>query len=367
LSSFIYLTCQPGSEQTLKNEVSAINGLRFAFSKPGFITFKTDEDNIAYRRNAVIRCRDFVFAQTAGHSFGVVKVEQTENNGDIADKIWSRFLESEKTTDVSIYAPIRIHCWERCGIVAGENGYEPSISRNALAMHKQLVSKVPLNVKMATGAKDPFLPAQNGDNVLDCVAVTSNEWWLGTHYVDESSGEHSRWAGGVVPLQLPADAVSRAWLKFEEAIRWSGIEINNGDTCLDIGAAPGGASQALLARGASVIGLDPGVIAPQVLQNPNFTHSRFRTNQVKKKTFKNIRWIISDMNVAPNYTLETLEDFINNPELKISGLLFTLKLFNKEMADSIPSHLKRIRNWGFKQVKAKQLIFNRQEIMVACK
>ena len=77
-----------------------------------------------------------------------------------------------------------------------------------------------------------------------------------------------------MPLALPPDAVSRAWLKMEEAIAL----VATADTawrtrCAEIGSAPGGASQALLARGMEVIGIDPAEMAPAVLSTPRF-HAR---------------------------------------------------------------------------------------------
>ena len=73
-----------------------------------------------------------------------------------------------------------------------------------------------------------------------------------------------------MPLELPQDAVSRAWLKMEEALRWSQLPIPRGARVADIGSAPGGASQALLAHGLLVTGIDPAEMAPSVLKNPPF-------------------------------------------------------------------------------------------------
>ncbi len=55
-----------------------------------------------------------------------------------------------------------------------------------------------------------------GEYVLDCVRVEPSEWWVGYHRV-HSFG--SQWPGGLLSLELPADAVSRAWLKMEESLR----------------------------------------------------------------------------------------------------------------------------------------------------
>jgi hypothetical protein len=106
-------------------------------------------------------------------------------------------------------------------------------------------------------------------------------------------------------------------------------------------------------------------MAPVVLANPKFKHIRGKVSQIKHSVFNNVHWIIADMNVAPNYTLDVLEDIVSRDNVKIKGMLFTLKLFHWELAAEIPSYSKRIRSWGYRNVRVRQLAFNRQEIMVA--
>ena len=74
---------------------------------------------------------------------------------------------------------------------------------------------------------------------------------------------------------------------------------------------------------------------------------------------------MTDMNVAPRYTLDALEEIVGRDDIQARGLIFTLKLFDWKLADEIPSYLARVKSWGFNHIKARQLQFNRQEIMVA--
>jgi len=154
-------------------------------------------------------------------------------------------------------------------------------------------------------------------------------------------------------------------LKMEESLRWSELPIADGARCAEIGSAPGGASQALLDRGIVVTGIDPAEMAPEVLQYPNFTHLRRRANQVKRREFRKIRWLTADMNVAPRYTLDVVEEIVTHPQINIRGMLLTLKLFEWELAEEIPQCLARIRGWGYNSVHARQLQYNRREICVA--
>ena len=72
----------------------------------------------------------------------------------------------------------------------------------------------------------------------------------------------SQWPGGLMPLVLPPQAISRAWLKMEEALRWAQLPIPQGARWAEIGSAPGGSSQALVERGYYVTGIDPAVMDP---------------------------------------------------------------------------------------------------------
>ncbi len=171
--------------------------------------------------------------------------------------------------------------------------------------------------------------------------------------------------GGLRDVALPSDAVSRAYLKMDEALDWSGLPIRAGQLFVEIGCAPGGASQALLARGLNVIGIDPASVDPRVLEHPRFTHIRKRGADVRRRDFRGVSWLAADMNVAPQYTLDTVEEIVTHEAVNIRGLILTLKLVEWNLADEIPAYLERVRRWGYKHVRARQLAHNRQEICVA--
>ena len=98
--------------------------------------------------------------------------------------------------------------------------------------------------------------------MLDAVLIAPGEWWTGYHYV---SSTVQRWPGGAIPIRMAPGAVSRAFLKMEEAIQWSVFPLSRDDEIVEIGCAPGGASQALLQRGLFVTGIDPAEVRAEVL------------------------------------------------------------------------------------------------------
>ncbi|MDR1054055.1 MAG: hypothetical protein LBL39_07750 [Planctomycetaceae bacterium] len=360
---FLFITCQVGSERVLKGEISELYHFNSAFSRPGFVTFKVadelySQDTIRLVMSDLVS--NSVFARTVSIYLGKLPAE------NLVESVWQLVAQHQHQYFIN-----RVHVFERDHFMPGQNGFEPSVSAELVELHGKLVSGNPLPKFLGVGSERFDQPAVLGETVLDVVRVDVDLYFVGVHFVGVNFAKddvpvHVLYSGGIVPISLPKDAVSRAWLKFEEGLSWSGIRVEAGSCCVDIGAAPGGGSQVLLSRGAKVLGVDPAEIAPVVLRNPNFKHIRGRINQTQRSLYKNVRWVIADINVAPKYTLDVLEDVLRyNSE--IEGMLFTLKLSHLKIAKNIPQFVKRIRNWGFKNIKVKQLVFNRQEVMVAAK
>jgi 23S rRNA (cytidine2498-2'-O)-methyltransferase len=161
------------------------------------------------------------------------------------------------------------------------------------------------------------------------------------------------------------DVISRAYWKVVEALAWSELPVYAGDRCVEIGSAPGGSSQALLDAGLSVVGIDPADMDEGLLRHPRFQHIRARAADLKRREFRGIRWLVADSNVAPRHTLDTVEAIVTHREVRIRGMLLTLKLLNWRFAEEIPAYLERIRSWGYRHVRARQLAFNRREVCVA--
>ena len=347
MTQFIMMTCQCGTERFLKQEIlERYHDLRAAFSRPGFVTFKASPDWNA-KRVGKIRS---IFARYKGLSLGRFPCDD-ENLANKA--VWE--ISDGLRVD-------RVHVFPRDLAVPGTNDFEPHIDRKCIEIQNQLYHTCPYRKKLANGANDALCPAERKEVVLDVVSVSPSEWYIGYHIAD---GWRSCQPGGIVNLQRPFDAVSRAYLKFEEGLRWSGMPVGVGSHWLDIGAAPGGASQALLARGAEVIGVDPAEISPVLSNHPNFRHLRGRLKQLKRSHFRKVCWVVADMNVAPNCTLDVLEDFVSQQENNIQGLLLTLKLLKWDLIADIPDYVQRIKSWGYAQIAIAQMQFNRREIMVA--
>jgi 23S rRNA (cytidine2498-2'-O)-methyltransferase len=340
-AGFAFATCQVGAEGALKQELGRERpAWRLAFSRPGFATFKLPAEAPA----TAVESFRAVFARTAGVSLGAVAGETDD-------------ARAEAVAHAAIAGKFdAVHVWQRDLAAPGHRGYAPGLSDAARTACEHVRQKLPADAPVS------FDAAQSGQRVLDCVLLEPDRWWLGWHRAEDVP---SCWVGGFYPIAPPPEMVSRAWLKVEEALAWSGLPVQPGHVCAEIGCAPGGAAQALLARGLAVLGIDPAQVDPRVAEHPQFTHVRKRGHEVRRREFRKVRWLLADLNVPPHETLDTVEGIVTHAEVNVRGLLLTLKLADWQLAAELPQWLARVRGWGYPLVQARQLHHNRQEVCLA--
>jgi 23S rRNA (cytidine2498-2'-O)-methyltransferase len=104
-----------------------------------------------------------------------------------------------------------------------------------------------------------------------------------------------------------------------------------------------------------------------VQDHPHFTHLRKRVADVKRREFRSVKWLFTDSNIAPKDSLDDVEAIVTHPDVRIRGLLLTLKLSDWDSFVALPEFVERVRSWGFREVTTRQLAFNRREICLAAK
>jgi 23S rRNA (cytidine2498-2'-O)-methyltransferase len=339
---FLFVACRPGSEAALKHDVAQRHrGLRFAFSRPGFVTFRAERaptDDFAS-----------AFARTWGWSLGKVRGADEHELANAA-----RSMLAERAPHEAIG---HLHAWPRIRPLPGDDEFHPATEQPARTAVELIGATWP------SGRAPPLLNrhAAAGNLVLDCCLVEPSEWWLGWH---RAGSPETRWPGGAPSLSIPARVISRAYFKMVEALLWSELAVVAGDRWAEIGSAPGGACQALLDLGCTVTGVDPAEMDPLVLANPRFTHVRARAKDAKRGALRDCRWLAVDVNAAPKYTLDTAEAVVTEPGARVEGLVLTLKLTDAAYAAELPKFEQRVRSWGYADVRTRQLAFNRQEVCV---
>lgn len=334
---FIFTACKFGFENQCKKEVLAqLDNLRFAYSRPGFLTFKVAHGNVDFSL-----VNSLTFVRLAGSQ--PTALDQTRLLEHLQE-----YAGQEKTSSFQ-----HLHVWNRIlgdthdqalldYCKSGPESITPTIQEWAATRSIALNQRARMN-----------------DKVLNLIEVDEGKWWAAQHRVETPN---QCWPGGVTRFSVPAEVVSRAYYKAKEAMAWSRFPLKSGDTCVEIGSAPGGAAQALLEKGLVVKGIDPAEMDEKVLANTNFVHIKKRGADVRKKDLTDAKWLFADSNVAPSHTLDTVEGIATNQHVQLHGMILTLKLLQGKLGDEIDDYRQRIRAMGFKYVKTKQLAFNRNEV-----
>ena len=167
--------------------------------------------------------------------------------------------------------------------------------------------------------------------------------------------------GGRRRMKRAGESPSRASMKLEEALDGLPFEPGRGDVCADLGAAPGGWTQRLVARGAKVIAVDPAKLMPELASSPRVRH-------VQESAFafapeEPVDWLFCDMAWRPLEVAQLLAKWGRRGWA--SHLVANIKL---PMKDKNPLLL-RVRqtlteDGGWQGLTVRQLYHDRDEVTV---
>jgi 23S rRNA (cytidine2498-2'-O)-methyltransferase len=340
--TFAMLCCANGAEQPVKQSI-ARDRWRLAFSRPGFVTAKHDDQ---------VELPTGTFIRTASHSIGHLKNSDGETQlSQLAELLEATFPRGMQFDQV--------HVWPRDRVPVGKFGFEPGVDEVSKLVADRVYQSLAGHRVRCDGPNRIALP---GNRILDVVLVDPADWFVGWHM---AAKWHSRWPGGVQPIEPQHEPISRAYYKAAESIAWSGFDFAAGDVAVEIGSAPGGACGRLLELGLKVIGIDPAEMDERIAQHPRFKHLRARAGDLPRREFRGAKWLLADSNVRPEKTLTTIENIVTHRECSLSGMLLTMKLGNYAAAAEIPKWDERIRKWNPVDVQVRQLARNRCEVCFA--
>lgn len=318
-------------EPAVKREVARTRpDLRFAYSRPGLVTFK------APGALAPEDSPGSVFARVWGRSVGAAGdlVTATAQLANVrADRV--HVFARDPDADIALMAP-----W--ASLATGDDHV-----RSALDGY---------------GAD-----AREGELVADViVAPTADEpVWIGAHRHDSTRGASP---GGVRAAHVPEDSPSRAYAKIEEAIAWAKLPIAAGQLALEIGAAPGGAVMALAQRGVEVWAVDTGELADNVKAMPGVHHVPKKVGALRWEELPaRIAWLLVDVNLAPQVALHEVARLMPHLKKTLAGAVITLKMNDWQFVDELPELVRRIREMGLPDVRMRHLPSNRREICVVAR
>ncbi|CAG1008148.1 Ribosomal RNA large subunit methyltransferase M [Burkholderiales bacterium] len=158
-----------------------------------------------------------------------------------------------------------------------------------------------------------------------------------TSYVGTSeAGTGSTWPLGIPRFALPRAAPSRSALKLAEAItvflgdRTDAL-LHMGQAAVDLGAAPGGWTWQLVARGLQVTAVDNGALAPALARDPNVEH--VRADGLKWRPRRPVDWLVCDIVEQPVRIASLVADWIATGTAR--NAIFNLKLPMKRRHDEV--------------------------------
>jgi 23S rRNA (cytidine2498-2'-O)-methyltransferase len=315
VADFTFATCLPGLEPMLKLDVArARPALRFAYSRPGLITFKSER---------AITADDVPATALA--------------------RVWGRSIGPARSPDDAAHQ-LRMMGADRIHVFAREPDEPVDLT----------------SWQNATSASNDA--AQSGELVADVIvsAVAGEPAWLGLHRADAN---HARWPGGLVPASVPDDAPSRAYAKIEEAIAWAELDVGADQVALEIGCAPGGAMLALARRGLEVWGVDTADVAPIALAEPRVHHLAIKVGALRWEELPpRVDWLLVDVNLAPQVALHEVARLMPKLKGSLRGAVITLKLNDDAIVAELPKLVDRVRSLGFADVRLRHLPSNRREI-----
>lgn len=103
---------------------------------------------------------------------------------------------------------------------------------------------------------------------------------------------------------------SRAYLKLWEAFMLLGTRPAPGETCLDLGASPGGWSWVLQSLGARVVAVDKAPLDPRIASLPGIEARQESAFSLRPETIGPIDWLFCDVVCYPARLLTLVEKFL---------------------------------------------------------
>ncbi len=196
-----------------------------------------------------------------------------------------------------------------------------------------------------------------GETVTLVMMIGEDEYWIGEYPL---SPTHFQTPGEVSSI-LEVAAPSRAYYKIAEAFEAFDLPFDHQERVLELGSAPGGASQFLLEQDMQVLGVDPAQMDEKILKHINFKHLRKPFEHLEQGDFsKDVDWIVSDINLPPTIILKEIDRLLKFLEPR--GLVLTLKMNDPKHLELLSETVANFKKKGFRKVELKYLPSHRQEI-----
>ena len=162
---------------------------------------------------------------------------------------------------------------------------------------------------------------------------------------------------GQPPIASDLEAPARAFAKLVEAQQRLGRTIQRGETCVDLGASPGGWTWVAVNHGASVTAIDRSPLRADLMKSPLVEY-------VKGDAFayeppQPVDWLLCDVAAFPQRTLELLQQWLGNRWCR--RFVVTTKFRGTEGYELLPAYKQLLRASGY-EFQLRRLNANKNEM-----
>lgn len=198
-----------------------------------------------------------------------------------------------------------------------------------------------------------------GDMVIQAYLKGADEIWFS---VATLGAGVSPFMGGVQKMRPRSGLPSRSSSKLEEALAVMNKQPAEGETAVDLGAAPGGWTITMARYGVNVTAVDHGA-----LELPEKEELRARVTHLKENGLKYlpptpVDWLCCDMVIQPKETLRVLEAWLAKRWMK--HFVVNIKLPMENPWPEIQDALALLAKHPWAHTTIKQLYHDRKEVTV---
>ncbi len=169
------------------------------------------------------------------------------------------------------------------------------------------------------------VPFTSDDSLVQLLLTSPDHGWLS---VSRAPQPHtlrrliSPFPKGEIPVASDKAAPSRAFAKLVEAELRFGRRLVPNETCVDLGASPGGWSYVARQRGANVIAVDRSPLRDDLMADPGVTF--VRGDAFAYEPERTVDWLVCDVIAAPERTVELVLEWARRRWAR--HLVVTIKL-----------------------------------------
>lgn len=253
-----------------------------------------------------------------------------------ADAVIEGLLAAPWSADRDSPPPWRLHVFDGEGSVGGRCGLV------AAAIDERLQKRW-RSLRKARRTQDGP-PWAEGEWLVQVVLWASDEgWWsLSGPQTRTQWGEAlSPFVAGAVSKVIDKNPPSRAYAKLLEAERRLGVAIQAGETCVDLGASPGGWTYVALHRGASVVAIDRSPLRDDLMRHPKLQF--IQGDAFRFAPESPVDWLLCDVIAFPQKTVAMVEDWLTAKRCK--KFCVTVKFKGREDDDVLEELKQNMPLW----------------------